>query len=175
MAQTPEPGTTRAIELNSEIKLWLADQKRYGAALLFATGSRDHLQELQKIAKLNGLQLTDAGLVRGKRIVPTETEEHVYGALSLPFIPPELREGEGEVALARARRLPELIKQNDLHGLLHCHTDFSDGGNTLEEMAEAPASGVITISEWPTIRGVPDTPAASASTRSRSSTRSPTS
>ena len=137
VAQTPEPGTTRAIELNGEIRLWLADQKRYGAALLFATGSREHLQELQEIAKAKGLQLTDAGLVRGKRIVPTETEEHVYGALSLPFIPPELREGEGEVALARARRLPELIKQNDLHGLLHCHTDFSDGGNTLEEMAEA--------------------------------------
>ena len=75
--------------------------------------------------------------MRGKRIVPTETEEHVYRALNMPFIPPELREGEGEVALARARRLPELIKQNHLHGLLHCHTDFSDGGNTLEEMAEA--------------------------------------
>ena len=108
VAQTPEPGTTRAIELNGEIRLWLADQKRYGAALLFATGSREHLQELQEIAKLNGLQLTDTGLLRGKRIVPTETEEHVYGALNLPFIPPELREGEGEVALARARRLPEL-------------------------------------------------------------------
>ena len=52
-------------------------------------------------------------------------------------IPPELREGEGEVALARTRRLPELIKQNDLHDLPHCHTDFSDGGNTLEETAEA--------------------------------------
>jgi hypothetical protein len=131
VAQTPEPGKTRVIDLNGEIRVWLADRKRYGAALLFATGSREHLHELQEIANTNGLILTDTGLLRGRRIVPTNTEEQVYAALGLPFIPPELREDEGEVALARARRLPGLVEQNDLHGLLHCHTDFSDGGNTL--------------------------------------------
>src|SRR5215204_2900425 len=137
VAQTPEPEQTRVIDLNGEIRLWLADEKRYGAALLFATGSREHLHEMQEIASANGLILTDAGLERGRRIVPTETEEQLYAALSLPFIAPELREGRGEVALARAGRLPKLVHQKDLHGLLHCHTDFSDGGNTLKEMAEA--------------------------------------
>src|SRR3954447_14607553 len=137
VAQTPEPGKTWVIDLNGEIRVWLADHKRYGAALLFATGSREHLHELQEIASANGLMLTDAGLLRGSRIVPTNTEEQVYAALNLPFIPPELREARGEVALARAGRLPKLVDQKDLHGVLHCHTDFSDGGNTLEEMAEA--------------------------------------
>src|SRR5215203_3519248 len=137
VAQTPEPGKTRVIDLNGEIRLSLADEKRYGAALLFATGSREHLHELQEIASANGLILTDAGLLRGTRIVPTGTEEQVYAALSLPFISPELREGRGEVVLARAGRLPKLVDQKDLHGVLHCHTDFSDGGNTLKQMAEA--------------------------------------
>jgi DNA polymerase (family X) len=137
VAQTPGDGKTRVIDLNGEIRLWLADQKRYGAALLFATGSREHLRELQEIASANGLILTGAGLLRGRRSLPTETEEQVYGTLNLSFIPPELREGRGEVALARAGRLPKLLGERDLHGLLHCHTDFSDGGNTLKQMAEA--------------------------------------
>ena len=140
VAQTPEPGTTRAIESTARSTLARRSKAIRGRPL-FATGSREHLQELQKIAKLNGLQLTDAGLVRGKRIVPTETEEHVYGALNLPLIPPELREGEGRWR-GPGGRLPELVKQNDLHGLLHCHTDFSDGGNTLEEWPRRRASGL---------------------------------
>ena len=64
-------------------------------------------------------------------------EKDVYAALDLPFIEPELREGRGEIALAVARRLPQLVTDQDIRGLLHCHTDFSDGSNTLEEMAEA--------------------------------------
>jgi DNA polymerase (family X) len=64
-------------------------------------------------------------------------EKNVYAALDLPFIEPELREGRGEIALAVARRLPQLVADQDIRGLLHCHTDFSDGSNTLEEMAEA--------------------------------------
>ena len=64
-------------------------------------------------------------------------ERDVYAALDLTFIEPELREGRGEIALAEAGQLPVLVTSHDIRGLLHCHTDFSDGGNTLEEMAEA--------------------------------------
>jgi DNA polymerase (family X) len=64
-------------------------------------------------------------------------EEDVYQTLGLPFIPPELREGRDEFARARKGALPDLVRLNDLRGVLHLHTDFSDGANTLEEMAEA--------------------------------------
>jgi DNA polymerase (family X) len=65
------------------------------------------------------------------------TEEAIYGELGLPFIEPELREGRGEIELALAGRLPRLVKDEDIRGLLHAHTDLSDGVNTLEEMADA--------------------------------------
>jgi len=119
------------------INLWLADAKRYGPALLFATGSAEHVRQLQGLAEEKGFHLERDGLFRGKRLVPSKSEEAVYAALGLPFIAPELREGAGELELARTGRLPPLVTDADIRGLLHCHTDFSDGGNTLEEMAEA--------------------------------------
>jgi DNA polymerase (family 10) len=126
------PGDTRVLGKDGVINLWLAEGKRYGSALIFATGSAEHVQQLQALAEEKGLRLTKSGLYRGKRLLPCKAEEAVFAALDLPFIPPELREGKGELELARTGRLPKLVTDRDIRGLLHCHTAFSDGGNTLE-------------------------------------------
>ena len=117
--------------------MWLADRRHYGVALVLATGSSEHINELRSVAERRGLRLDERGLYRGQHLVDCVDEKDVYAALDLPFIEPELREGRGEIALAVARRLPQLVADQDIRGLLHCHTDFSDGSNTLEEMAEA--------------------------------------
>ena len=77
---------------------------------------------------------------RGREIVASRAEEDVYKALGLPYIEPELREGRDEIALAKAGRLSRLVRSADVNGILHAHTDASDGVNTLEEMAEAARS-----------------------------------
>jgi DNA polymerase (family 10) len=110
---------------------------RFGAVLLHATGSERHLAQLETIARTKGLTLTADGLRRGSRALTTRREDDIYKALGLPFTPPELREGAGEIARARSGALPHLVTMKDLRGVLHLHTDFSDGANTLEEMADA--------------------------------------
>ncbi len=108
-----------------------------GAVLVQATGSEPHLAELAAHASARGFSLTGAALWRGSEFVPTPDEERLYGALGLPFIPPELREGQGEVAAASRSELPPLLEMGDLRGFLHCHTNYSDGSTTVEELALA--------------------------------------
>ena len=108
-----------------------------GAVLVQATGSEAHLAELAAHASARGFSLNGAALWRGSEFVPTPDEERFYGALGLPFIPPELREGQGEVAAASRGELPRLLEIGDLRGFLHCHTNYSDGSTTVEELALA--------------------------------------
>ena len=108
-----------------------------GAVLVQATGSEGHLAEVAAQASASGYSLTGAALWRGSEFVATPDEASLYGALRLPFIPPELREGTGEVAAARTGRLPRLLEPGDLRGFLHCHTNYSDGSSTVEELALA--------------------------------------
>jgi DNA polymerase (family X) len=115
----------------------LVPPDKLGGALLFATGSERHLAQLEGLAQKKGLILTRAGIGRSRGPLRGRTEEEIYRRLGLPFIPPELREGDDEVGLARAGKLPLLVEQQDLKGLLHVHTDFSDGVHSLREMAEA--------------------------------------
>jgi DNA polymerase (family 10) len=128
---------THVAQLSDGLQLWLADSSRYGVALLFATGSAAHVHALQSLADQRGLRLDQDGLFRGEQLIPCASEVEVCTALGLPFIEPELREGHGEIELALAQRLPALVTERDIQGLLHCHTDLSDGANTLAEMAEA--------------------------------------
>ena len=83
------------------------------------------------------MALTGAALWRGSEFVSTPDEESLYRALGLSYIPPELREGRGEVAAAERSELPRLVERGDLRGFLHCHTRYSDGSNTVEELALA--------------------------------------
>ena len=108
-----------------------------GAVLVQATGSEEHVAQLAKHASARGLSLTGAALWRGSEFVYTPDEESLYRALGLPYIEPELREGRGEIAAAERGELPRLVQRADLRGFLHCHTDYSDGSNSVEELALA--------------------------------------
>ncbi len=111
----------------------------YGAALQYFTGSKDHNVALRTRALKMGLTLNEYGLfqLEDNRRVAGETEEQIYAALGLAWIPPELRENQGEIEAALEGRLPRLLEQRDIRGDLHMHTRETDGRATLEEMAEA--------------------------------------
>lgn len=118
------------------LQIRVSDRKHFGAALLFATGSAGHIEQLQALAAEKGLRLDADGLHKGRTLIAGE-EAEIYRALGLPFIDPELREGRGEIEAALKGKLPKLITDQDLRGILHCHTDASDGTETLETMAKA--------------------------------------
>ncbi len=111
----------------------------FGAALQYFTGSKDHGVALRQRALKMGYSLNEYGLFRVKddERVAGKTEEEIYTTLGLVWIPPELRENQGEIEAAEKGRLPELIELSDIRGDLHMHTRESDGRATLEEMAEA--------------------------------------
>lgn len=107
-----------------------------GAVLVQATGSDAHLRELAAHATAKGFTLHGAALWRGSEFVPTPSEERLYDALGLRYVPPELREGQGEVGVATTA-LPALVEAADIKGFLHCHTTYSDGTTSVEELALA--------------------------------------
>jgi DNA polymerase (family X) len=111
----------------------------FGAAMQYFTGSKEHNVALRQRAIRMGFKLSEYGLFRAEDDVRVagETEEEVYKALGLDWIPPELRENNGEIEQAEAHALPKLVEQRDIRGDLHMHTTATDGRATLEEMAEA--------------------------------------
>ena len=109
----------------------------FGAAMMYFTGSKAHNIILRKRAQKDGLKLSEYGLFRGEERVAGKSEEEVFKALGLPWIPPELREDRGEIDAAEAGTLPQLIERGDLRGDLHAHTTATDGANTIEEMVAA--------------------------------------
>ncbi len=115
------------------------------------TGSEGHLAKLAIVAEARGLKLDEGGLTRAGRRVSVKEEADLYRELGLPFIEPELREDEGEVEAAVTGVLPtELVRVEDVQGLVHCHTHYSDGKNSVEEMARgADALGMkyLTITD----------------------------
>jgi DNA polymerase (family X) len=128
--KTPESTTQDGIALH------VTDAPHYGLVLVRETGSRAHWELLQAHARTQGLTLEPERLMRGNEEIFCPAEADVYAALGLPLIPPELREGQDEIELARQNHLPNLITDADMRGILHCHTTFSDGTATVEEMAE---------------------------------------
>jgi DNA polymerase (family 10) len=108
-----------------------------GTVLVQATGSEGHLRELAAYAEARGFGLNGAALWRGSQFVATPDENAFYQALGLSFIPPELREGKGEVAAAERQQLPRLVERKDVRGFLHCHTNYSDGSSSVEQLALA--------------------------------------
>jgi DNA polymerase (family 10) len=121
------------------IDLRVVEPAAFGAALQYFTGSRDHNVRLRQLAIQRGLKLSEYGVfdeATGARVAGA-TEEEVYAAVGLPWIPPELREDGGEIAAAREGRLPRLVEPRDLRGDLHAHTDWSDGHHPLETLVEA--------------------------------------
>lgn len=122
-----------------QIDLRVVPADVWGSALLHFTGSKEHNVRLRQMAIAKGCSLSEYGLVRekdGKRLAGA-TEEEVYAALGLPFIPPEIREDQGEIEAALAGKLPDLIELSDIKGDCHAHTNESDGVHPLEDVAAA--------------------------------------
>ncbi len=136
-------GDTRStVRLSSglQVDLRVIEPACFGAALQYFTGSQAHNIELRKIAQAKKLKLNEYGLYRGSKCIAGRTEEEVYAALGLDWIPPELREGRDEIALAREHNLPALVTLEQIRGDLQMHTDASDGKATMAEMVEAARS-----------------------------------
>lgn len=129
-----------SVEYNHGLRaqLWVHPPERFGTALVYATGSKDHNVRLREYALKKGLSLSEHALTRedGSEIL-CATEQEVYQTLGLPWIPPELREDRGEVQAARTGSLPDLIERSDLQAELHCHSTWSDGNLSIKEMAIA--------------------------------------
>jgi len=120
-----------------QVDLRVVEPACFGAALQYFTGSKAHNIRLRGVARERGLKLSEYGLFRGERRIAGRTEEEVYQALGLPWIPPVLREDRGELEAALEGKLPGLIELKDIKGDLHVHTNWSDGHNTIEEMVAA--------------------------------------
>ena len=122
-----------------QVDLRVVEPECFGAALQYFTGSKDHNIRVRELASRKGLKVSEYGVFNeatGKRLAGA-TEEAVYKAIGLPYIPPELREDTGEVEAALEGRLPDLIELDDLRGDLHAHTNWSDGHHDLEVLVEA--------------------------------------
>jgi len=117
--------------------LYGAPPERFGACLVRATGSTAHLEQLAALARSRGFELDADGLRRAGALVPCPDETDLYAALGLAWVPPELRERGDEIARAAAGTLPRLVERADLAGALHAHSVYSDGTNTVAELAEA--------------------------------------
>jgi DNA polymerase (family X) len=123
-----------------QVDLRVVAPEDHATALHHLTGSKAHHVRLRGLARERGLSLSEYGLARldGGTPVKVASEEELYAALGLPFIPPELREDAGELEAALAGELPaDLVRQEDVRGMVHCHTVWSDGRATVEQMARA--------------------------------------
>src|SRR5258705_3490435 len=123
-----------------QVDLRVVPARSFGAALLYFTGSKEHNVRLRGLALRRKLLLNEYGLYRigaeerGQEIAST-TEEDVYAALEMDYIPPELREDRGEVDAAKAHALPKLVELAQVRGDLHTHTNWTDGRDPLADMA----------------------------------------
>ncbi len=122
-----------------QVDVRMLPEESYGAALQYFTGSKTHNVVLRQRALKMGYTLNEYALARLEdgSVLPGSSEEEIYAALGLDWIPPELRENIGEIEAAEQHRLPRLIEQADIRGDLHMHTSETDGRNTIREMAEA--------------------------------------
>jgi len=132
--------TKSSVILKSGINcdLRVVTDEQYPFATHYFTGSKQHNIEVRAIAGKKGLKLNEYGLFDKKdKPTPCADEEALFAALGLDWIPPELREHTGEIEAAAAHKLPVLVEEKDIRGVFHNHTTYSDGKNTLREMAEA--------------------------------------
>src|SRR6058998_997366 len=126
-------GSPRTIQVD----LRILDPDSWGAGLQYFTGSKDHNIRLRTMAERRGLKMNEYGVFRDEKRIAGDTEESMYSSLELAWIPPEMREDQGEIDLAATGRLPKLVELADIHGDFHVHTEATDGTEPLEAMVEA--------------------------------------
>ncbi len=140
-ARSDEAGTDCCIgrlARGLEVELHIVVQAQYAAALHYWTGSKDHYAALVDRARSKGIMMSAEGLRGPKgKALNIQSEGEIYRRLGLEYIAPELRENQGEIEAAANGSLPKSIVADDIQGMVHCHTTYSDGQNTLEEMARA--------------------------------------
>ncbi|MFC7386930.1 DNA polymerase/3'-5' exonuclease PolX [Sphaerisporangium rhizosphaerae] len=122
-----------------QVDLRLVPAESWGAAMQYFTGSKEHNVRLREMCVKRGWKLSEYGLFEGETVIAAKSEEDIYAALGMQWVPPPLREDGGEVEAALRGALPELVTLSDLKGDLHTHTDLTDGIATLEEMVAAAA------------------------------------
>jgi DNA polymerase (family 10) len=140
VAQVLARGTTKmTVRLRNglQMDLRVVPEKSYGAALQYFTGSKAHNILVRRRGQERGLKINEYGVFRGRKQIAGRSEEEVYQAVGLAWIPPELREARGEIDMAVKNRLPRLLELHDLRGDLHLHTTATDGRASLEEMVAA--------------------------------------
>jgi DNA polymerase (family 10) len=138
-------GTTKASVVVSgefQIDLRIVEHDSFGSALQYFTGSKQHNINLRERARRQGLSLSEYGItnISTNELEKFAIEESFYQRLGLQFIPPEIREGTDEIVRAEQGTLPKLVEPTDIKGDLHVHTNWSDGNNSIEEMARAAKS-----------------------------------
>jgi len=114
----------------------VVDPNTFGAAAHYFTGSKQHNIEIRTLGVKKGLKISEYGIFKGNKRIGGKEEVDVFKAVGLPFIPPELRQGTGEIEAAKKGKLPKLIELSDIRGDLQMHSKYSDGANTIEEMVE---------------------------------------
>jgi DNA polymerase (family 10) len=125
-----------------QVDLRVVPRESFGAALNYFTGSKEHNIRLRELAQQRGMKLNEYGLFKKSRSgaekrIAGSTEEEVYEALGLSYIPPEMREDTGEIEAAKTGALPRLVSLDDIRGDLHVHSDWSDGVSSLEDLVSA--------------------------------------
>jgi DNA polymerase (family 10) len=121
-----------------QVDLLVIDEKNFGAALMYFTGSKEHNVELRKRAIEHNWKLSEYGLEERDtgEVIAQATEEDIYDKLDLQYIPPELRTNRGEIEAAAQKNLPNLVKWEDIRGDLHVHSNWSEGSHSIEEMVQ---------------------------------------
>jgi DNA polymerase (family 10) len=120
-----------------QVDLRRVEEKSFGAALQYFTGSQAHNIAVRRLGRQRGLKINEYGVFKFDERVGGDSEESVYNSVGLSYIPPELRENRGEIDASREKRLPRLVKLDDIKGDLHVHTNASDGRHSLQDMALA--------------------------------------
>jgi len=122
---------------NIQVDLRVVEDKSYGAALQYFTGSKEHNVKIRGISIKEGYKLNEYGLYNKQNGTYTvgKTEKDIYEKLKLRYIEPEIRENRGEIEAAYLKKLPKLVKYDDIKGDFHIHSNWSDGNNTIEELA----------------------------------------
>lgn len=142
MAKSEGSGrSTVLLKAGVEADLRVLDPEQFGAGLYYFTGSKQHHIATRTMAVKKHITVSEYGVFKGTKehkgkLIAVRTEEDVFKALGLPYIPPEIREASGEIEAALSGKLPKLIEEKDIKGDLHAHSNFSDGVDTMLEMAE---------------------------------------
>jgi DNA polymerase (family 10) len=133
--------STVLLKAGIEADLRVLDPEQFGAGLYYFTGSKQHHIVTRTMAIKKHITVSEYGVYKGTKehkgkLIAARTEEDIFKAIGLPYIPPEIREASGEIEAALAHKLPKLIEEKDIKGDLHLHSSFSDGSHTMLEMAE---------------------------------------